>query len=212
MIDLHPAPKQLAAFRLGKLDEQELEDIERHGAECDSCCRSLKSLPDDSFISIVRLSTGTTLAHDSTPGAQKGEPTWDQDDTLALAEAAVPVDLLDHPRYQILEKLGHGGMGVVYKAQHRLMERVVALKVLNSKLLDRPASIERFRREVKGAARLSHPNIVTAYDAEQAGATHFLVMEYVPGISLARLVEEQGPMPVSVASAYIRQAALGLHH
>jgi uncharacterized protein (TIGR03067 family) len=210
MIDMHPAPKQLAAFRLGKLDDYELEDIERHVAECDSCCRSLKSLPDDSFISLVRQSTSTTIAHGSTPGAQKGEPTWDQDDTLA--EAAVPVDLLDHPRYQILEKLGHGGMGVVYKAQHRLMERVVALKVLNSKLLDRPASIERFRREVKGAARLIHPNIVTAYDAEQAGASHFLVMEYVPGISLARLVEEQGPMPVSVASAYIRQAALGLQH
>jgi uncharacterized protein (TIGR03067 family) len=212
MINMHPAPKQLAAFRLGKLDAYELEDIERHVAECDSCCRSLKSLPDDSFISLVRQSNSTTLAHDSTPGADKGEPTWDQDATLALAEAAIPVDLLDHPRYQILEKLGNGGMGVVYKAQHRLMERVVALKVLNSKLLDRPASIERFHREVKGAARLIHPNIVTAYDAEQAGASHFLVMEYVPGISLARLVDEQGPMPVSVASAYIRQAALGLQH
>jgi uncharacterized protein (TIGR03067 family) len=212
MIDMHPAPNQLAAFRLGKLDEDELDDIERHVAECDSCCRSLKSLPDDSFISLVRLSTSATLAHDSAPEAQKGEPTWDHDDTLTHPESAIPVDLLDHPRYQILERLGHGGMGVVYKAQHRLMERVVALKVLNSKLLDRPASIERFRREVKGAARLIHPNIVTAYDAEQAGTSHFLVMEYVPGISLARLVEEQGPMPVSVASAYIRQAALGLQH
>src|SRR5262249_51543388 len=130
MIDMHPAPKQLAAFRLGKLDEQELEDIERHVAECDSCCRSLKSLPDDSFISLVRQSTSTTQAHDSTSGAppspwpspswgegrargaQKGELTSDQEDALTLAEASVPVDLLDHPRYQVLEKLGEGGMGV----------------------------------------------------------------------------------------------------
>src|SRR5262249_10857457 len=92
------------------------------------------------------------------------------------------------------------------------MDRVVALKILNPKLLGLPDSVARFRREVKGAARLSHPNIVTAYDAEQAGDSHFLVMEYVQGISLARLVEVQGPLPVGRACSFIRQAALGLEH
>src|SRR5262249_45272400 len=70
----------------------------------------------------------------------------------------------------------------------------------------------RFRREVCAASRLSHPNIVHAYDTENAGETHFLVMEYVDGISLGRLLKDRGPLPVAEACAYIRQAALGLQH
>src|SRR5262249_7236342 len=105
-----------------------------------------------------------------------------------------------------------GGMGAVYQAQHLLMERLVALKVINHNLLDNRAAVERFRREVKAAAKLTHPNIVTAHDAEQAGDTHFLVMEYVEGTSLARLTSDQGRWPVARACDYVRQAALGLQH
>ena len=72
--------------------------------------------------------------------------------------------------------------------------------------------MERFRGEVENAARLSHPNIVTTYDAEDAGETHFLVMEYVEGKDLGRLVQERGPLPVDRACDYVRQAALGLQH
>ena len=103
-------------------------------------------------------------------------------------------------------------MGAVYKAEHLLMERPVALKVLNRELIDKPATIERFRREVRAAARLTHPNIVAAFDAEQAGDVHFLVMEYVEGASLARHIVEDGPLQVAQACDYIRQAALGLQH
>jgi uncharacterized protein (TIGR03067 family) len=92
------------------------------------------------------------------------------------------------------------------------MERRVALKVINRNLIDQPAAVERFRREVKTAAKLAHPNIVTAFDAEQAGDTHFLVMEYVEGTSLARVVAEEGRLPVARACDYVRQAALGLQH
>jgi predicted Ser/Thr protein kinase len=124
----------------------------------------------------------------------------------------VPAALLDHPRYRVVRLLGSGGMGAVYQAEHRLMERPVALKVVKQTLTDNPAMVERFRREVKAAARLAHPNIVTAHDAEQAGDTHFLVMEFVEGTSLAQLVARQGPLPVSQACDYIRQAARGLEH
>jgi serine/threonine protein kinase len=124
----------------------------------------------------------------------------------------VPAALVDHPRYRVLELLGRGGMGIVYKVEHRLMERPVALKVVNHHLTTDPAAVERFRREVKAAARLRHPNIVTAYDAEQAGDTHFLVMEFVEGISLAHLVKERGPLPVAQACDFVRQAALGLQY
>jgi hypothetical protein len=92
------------------------------------------------------------------------------------------------------------------------MERVVALKVISRSLTDRPELAARFRQEVKAAARLSHPNIVTAHDAEQAGDLHFLVMEYVEGQGLDRLVEGQGPLPVAQACDYVRQASLGLQH
>jgi putative intracellular protease/amidase len=103
-------------------------------------------------------------------------------------------------------------MGVVYQAEHRRMERLVALKVINHQLTQNATAIGRFHLEVKAAAQLVHPNIVTAYDADQAGDLHFLVMEYVDGISLARLVEKRDPLSVTQACHYIRQAALGLQH
>src|SRR5262245_24153556 len=93
-------------------------------------------------------------------------------------------ELEGHPRYRIIEQLGRGGMGVVYKAEHRLMGRTVALKVIGHALVANPNAVARFRQEVQAAARLSHPNIVTAHDAEQAGELHFLVMEYVEGVTL----------------------------
>jgi hypothetical protein len=103
-------------------------------------------------------------------------------------------------------------MGTVYKAEHRRMERHVALKVMSPDLMDRPEMVERFHREVKAAALLNHPNIVTAYDADQAGDAHFLIMEFVEGASLAEKVQQEGRLPVARACAYIRQAALGLQH
>src|SRR5690242_2566469 len=115
-------------------------------------------------------------------------------------------------RYRVLRELGRGGMGVVYQARHTVMNRPVVIKVINRALLDQPAALERFRREVQAAASLSHPNIVTAYDAEQAGDLHFLVMEFVPGQSLAEVLQKKGPLPVVNACAYARQAALGLQH
>src|SRR5947207_5840873 len=116
------------------------------------------------------------------------------------------------PRYRLLGVIGSGGMGTVYKAEHLLMGRTVALKVIHRNLTDNPAAIERFPREVRAAARLSHPNIVTAYDADQASGLHFLVMEYVEGKTLDRVLAEQGPVPVTLACDWIRQVALGLRH
>jgi tRNA A-37 threonylcarbamoyl transferase component Bud32 len=103
-------------------------------------------------------------------------------------------------------------MGQVYMARHRLMKRVVALKVIRQKCLDNPDAIRRFQREVQLVARLRHPNIVLAYDADRAGTTHFLVMEYVPGKDLTQVVKKRGPLPVLVACSYILQAARGLQH
>ena len=114
--------------------------------------------------------------------------------------------------YTVLEPIGEGGMGRVFKARHRMMDRVVALKVIRDELVGHPEAARRFEREIRSSARLSHPNIVTAHDASNEGTTHFLVMEYVEGVDLGRLVKARGPLPVADACDYARQAALGLQH
>jgi hypothetical protein len=103
-------------------------------------------------------------------------------------------------------------MGVVYHAEQMLMNRPVAIKVISKTLLERSDTLERFQREVVAAAKLIHPNIVTAYDAERAGDLHMLVMEFVEGQSLDQVLRRRGPLPVVHACVYIRQAALGLQH
>src|ERR1700676_2804749 len=112
--------------------------------------------------------------------------------------------------YTLLDKIGAGGMGQVFKAQHRRMDRVVAIKMLPKNVMKDAATVARFEREVKAAARLEHPHIVTAYDADQAGSVHFLVMQYVDGQDLSELVKKNGPLPVAKAVNYILQAAKGL--
>ncbi len=114
--------------------------------------------------------------------------------------------------YVLLEPLGQGGMGQVFKARHLLMNRLVAVKLIRPELLSHPETARRFRREMQAAAQLSHPHIVAAYDAEQVGDRHFLVMEYCAGVNLSQLVRDTGPLPVEQACDYVRQAALGLQH
>src|SRR5436305_239040 len=115
-------------------------------------------------------------------------------------------------QYRILEEIGRGGMGRVYKAEHRTMGRVVALKVLAPELLSNPRAVELFQHEVRAAGQLHHPNIVTAYDANRSGGRYYLVLEYVDGPNLGQLVRKRGPLSVGLACDYVRQAALGLQH
>ena len=112
--------------------------------------------------------------------------------------------------YLILDRLGVGGMGQVFKAQHRRMKRIVAIKLLTTAALQNAEHVRRFQREVEAAAKLVHPNIVTAYDAGDVRGTHYLVMEFVDGRDLAVTVNERGPLPVGQAVEYITQAAQGL--
>jgi len=112
--------------------------------------------------------------------------------------------------YVLLSKLGAGGMGVVFKARHRRMKRDVALKVLPETLTKSPDAVARFHREVEAAARLQHPNIAAAYDADEAAGVHFLVMEFVDGPDLSRYVKQHGPLPLAHAIALCIQGARGL--
>jgi WD40 repeat protein/serine/threonine protein kinase len=114
--------------------------------------------------------------------------------------------------YVLLERLGEGGMGQVFKARHQKLGRVVALKVIRKEKLADAGAVQRFRREIQAAAQLEHPNVVGAIDADEAEDALYFIMEYVEGIDLGRLVKEKGPLPVAPACEYLRQAALGLQH
>jgi serine/threonine-protein kinase len=114
--------------------------------------------------------------------------------------------------YLLLERLGEGGMGMVFKARQPRLHRLVALKVIRRDLVTSPVAVERFLREIRAAAQLSHPNIVRAYDAGRAGDTYFFAMQLIDGVNLAQLVQEEGPLAVDRACDYTLQAAVGLQH
>src|ERR687884_1194116 len=108
-------------------------------------------------------------------------------------------------RYRIVRKLGAGGMADVYLAEDQELGRRVAIKILNDRHAADDSFIERFRREAKNAAGLSHPNIVSIYDRGEAEGTYYIAMEYLDGRSLKELIVGRGPAPVSVAIDYARQ-------
>ncbi|MBI1830872.1 MAG: serine/threonine protein kinase [Planctomycetes bacterium] len=114
--------------------------------------------------------------------------------------------------FVLLERIGEGGMGQVFKARQKMLNRTVALKVIRKECVDNPKVIQRFKREIRAAGQLNHPHIVRAYDADQVNGTYYIAMEYIDGVDMARYVRDNGPLPVDQACEYIRQAALGLQH
>ena len=112
--------------------------------------------------------------------------------------------------YLVLDKLGAGGMGMVFKARHRRLNRIVALKILPPSFARDRTAVLRFKREVEAAGRLKHPNIVAALDADEDRGVHFLVMEYVEGHDLDQLVHQRGPLSVIQTIDFLVQAARGL--
>jgi eukaryotic-like serine/threonine-protein kinase len=115
-------------------------------------------------------------------------------------------------RYVIVDFLGKGGMGSVYKAWHRMMGRVVALKILDPRCVANNQQIARFRREMQLVGRLDHPNVVRAFDADRVAEYHFIAMEYVAGQNLEDLLKERGALPPADVVYFASQAADGLAH
>ena len=113
-------------------------------------------------------------------------------------------------RYELIEKIGEGGMAIVYKAKCRLLNRYVAIKILRPEFTKDEQFVENFRRESQAAAGLSHPNIVSVYDVGQEGNIHFIVMELVEGKTLSELIEEKGRLDYKEAINITRQVASAL--
>jgi formylglycine-generating enzyme required for sulfatase activity/serine/threonine protein kinase len=194
----HPSLRELAEYGLGKLPAAAAAAVARHLESCPHCLRLAAQEPADSFADKVRATTRSTSVTEQQPPTSPPEK--------------VPPELAEHPKFQIVRELGRGATSVIYLAEHRAMRRPVALKVIPSSCLDDPNAVARFHAEVKAAGKLDHPNIALALDADQAGDLHFLVMEYVEGVTLAQLLRQRGPLPVEQACGYVHQAALGLQH
>ena len=202
----HPSVAELTAFSVGQLSEDAAASVECHIVECQPCCNTLLELSsNDTFVGLLQD------CNEQVNGATLDLPSVSLSNEVGL-ERELQFALDEQKRYEIIGLLGKGGMGKVFKARHRMMERTVALKVINAKLMYNPEAVERFHREVKTAARLSHPNIVAAYDAEQADGIHFLVMEFVEGVNLAEWVNKDKPLHIAEACEYARQVAVGLQY
>ena len=113
-------------------------------------------------------------------------------------------------RYEIIEKIGEGGMAVVYKAKDRLLNRYVAIKILRPEFTKDEQFIENFRKESQAAAGLSHPNIVNVYDVGREGNINFIVMELIDGKPLSQVIEEKGKLDYKEAISITRQVASAL--
>ena len=114
--------------------------------------------------------------------------------------------------YLILDRLGEGGMGTVFRARHKRMRRVVAIKVLNPEIQENPDHLQRFQREIETLARLNHPGVIQAYDADFGPSGFFLVLEFVEGSDLDGIVRKHGPLPISEAIDAMIQSAKALQY
>ena len=225
-----PPKAALADFGLGKLDRRRAETIGRHLETCVDCQRFVASVSGDDFVARLKHAwpPGASPAGGARPsgepvpaGPQRSQSIAGRGQSLAFpagapgaqpSDLAAPPELVNHPDYELIKELGRGGMGVVYLARNRMLDRLEVLKVVSRALLDRPGAIERFQQEIRAAARLQHPNIVAAHSALRVGDLLVLAMEYVPGEDLSRVVARRGALPIVNAAYYAQQAALGLQH
>jgi len=115
-------------------------------------------------------------------------------------------------KYRMLRLIGSGGMSTVYLAEHKLMHRQRAIKVLPKRRVNDSSYLARFHLEAQATSQLDHPNIVRCYDVDNEGDTHYIVMEFIEGKDLNTIVKQEGPLPLELACNYIAQSAEGLAH
>jgi len=167
---------------------------------------------------VQRLQKAATLsgacAADQTrpdPLATHVTPRPSEQPTAALSDGGDPlIGRLLSGKYQVLEKIGQGGMGAVYRAHHTKLDRLCAVKVLPPEVASNPDLLERFRREARATARFDQNNVVRIFDVDSDGGTEYLAMEFLEGNPLDRLIKQKGKLPVKTSLQIVKQAALGL--
>ena len=215
-----PSQEELARFCRGELPNPRLDDLAAHLDSCSHCQSLLPSVGDtgDDLLSELRQISTLGAAQDQTFGKEIADIESFSVDLLGEAlerqASGAPGDYVPQRlgEYVLLNQIGSGGMGTVYRAIHSRLQKVVALKVLSPRRLNEARAKARFEREMRAVGQLSHPNIVTATDAGEIENVSFLVMEFVEGTDLARLIKRHGRLPCAEACELVRQAALGLHY
>jgi serine/threonine protein kinase/formylglycine-generating enzyme required for sulfatase activity len=216
-----PRHDVLVAYQTGELTETSAESVTSHVSACPPCQAELKTIRDteDTFVNRLRASLAEEEPFLAEPGcatavaqAQAAVGSLARTAASAATVDSAPPDLGQLGEYKLLEKLGEGGMGAVYKAQHTKLDKLVALKVLPKDRMQDPRAVGRFEREMKAVGRLNHLHIVQAHDAREIDGTHFLAMEYVEGLDLSKLISATGALRVADACELVRQAAVGLQH
>ncbi|MGI8977910.1 MAG: serine/threonine-protein kinase [Pirellulaceae bacterium] len=152
-------------------------------ATCPRCQSPLAADAPEGLCPACLMAEGLASAP-SPAGSAATTPWTDEKRTAAIA------DLAPHfPQLEIIELLGQGGMGAVYKARQKHLDRLIALKVIPPEAAKEPAFAERFAREARALARLNHPNIVTVFDFGQSDGVYFLLMEFVDGLNLRQTMQ-----------------------
>ena len=209
-----PAPEVLTDYSTGNLPPSSLKAVALHLERCPHCLWSLQRVDDsfDPLLAELRQPDGVEPLDEEEfrPVLERLEGLCSERQPLPHATAGVPIGGRLGP-YEILERLGEGGMGAVYKARHVHLGKLVALKVLPPERMGHAGARDRFLLEMKAVGRLNHRNIVLAHDAGVEDVP-YLAMELLEGVDLYRLVKEHGPLSVADACACVRQAALGLQH
>ena len=211
---LHPDDRTLSDYGLGKLDDERASTVNAHLEGCPDCRQRVAGLTSDSFLGRFRevhQPSARSIPGGSLDGGTLGFLQCKAPSPPPSADT-LPPGLADHPDYEIKRELGRGGMGVVYLAHNTMMGRDEVLKVMGRQFMERPSVLERFQREIRAVAKLRHPNIVAAYSAFHIEGGLVFSMEYVEGLDLSRLVKAKGPLPLTHATYFVHQAALGLQH
>ena len=233
MQSTHPSPQQLVDLALDRLEPEARDRLQTHVSACATCQAFLTQIPPETLTSlretsvpprhtaeqsissaqVQRATTPAFAARPQTETPAPGGPSRPLSPPADLrADDSLPLELRQQTKYRIVRLLGRGGMGSVYEAHHERMDRRQALKVINTELVDNPEALLRFEEEIKAVAKLDHPNIARAYDAESFGSLQTIVMEFVPGQTLHEFLKKRGRLSVVEACRCVRQACLGLQH
>ncbi len=209
-----PGDEQLRQFDSGALPREQAESVAEHLEACQICCDRVAQIAPPRLFAFG--GPGPELQYCHEHAYQQLESSLfkigvfqreDRGDATLPVTEIVPQQLRE---YCLLEKIGAGGMGTVYKARHTKLDRLAAINVLPAHRTQDPAAVLRFEREMRTIAMLDHPHIVRALDAGEVDGVHFLVMEYASGLDLSELMCRHGPLSIGNACELVRQAACGL--
>lgn len=226
---MHISREQMGNYVSGRTQPQDEVHLERHLEHCIDCQAELETLAGPinelgtQIHSLPRQQSEFFLEEDGLKNMlteivrfpESGVPPL-ENSSPSLVDSPVPPTAPALPQvwgeYEVVAKIGEGGMGAVYRAVHTRLGKTFALKLLASHRSHTPEIAARFEREVRAIGQLDHPHIVNATDAREVDGVRFLVMEFVDGVDLNKLLERRGPLPTAEACEMIRQAAEGLDY